>query len=114
MKTSLGLCDIADKRREAGILLVRSKRTMMGSCHNGTEKRAELTIFRIESRWKPNFWVRSRKMSSISSFDSGMWRSADHAGYASRPGVIPPYSLKTVGDEVCPVLWALRDSAEVA
>jgi hypothetical protein len=50
------------------------------------KKRTELTIFHIESRWKPNFWVRLRKMSSISSFESGMWWSADQAGYASRLG----------------------------
>jgi hypothetical protein len=38
------------------------------------------TMLRMESRWKPNFWAKSRKMSSISSVDIGIWRSADQAG----------------------------------
>ena len=43
---------------------------------------------RIESRWNPNLLAKSRKTSSISSFDKGMLRSADHAGYGSlTPGV---------------------------
>ena len=40
-------------------------------------------MLRIESFWNPNFWARSRKISSISSVDMGIWRSADHAGYGS-------------------------------
>ena len=70
-----------------------------------------LTMLRIESLWKPNFCVRSRKMSSISSFESGIWRSDDQAGYGSRaPG---PESTK-VGVEASdmPMRGGPRDSEE--
>lgn len=47
------------------------------------KKNGRRTMFLMESRWKPNFWVRSKKMSSISSLDMGMPLSADQAGYGS-------------------------------
>jgi hypothetical protein len=56
-------------------------------------------MFRMLSRWKPNFWVRSRKISSISSLLRGMFRSADHAGYWSRDAPGPKLSTNVGAPE---------------
>ena len=52
-------------------------------------------MFRMLSFWNPNFWARSKKMSSISSVEMGACRSAVHAGKGSLdPGMsangLPP------------------------
>ena len=65
------------------------------------------TIFLIESFWKPNFWVGFRKVSSISSLDSGTSRLVDRAGYASR---VPPKS-RAVQSKI-PMRGAVSDSDE--
>ena len=70
----------------------RQEGTKQGDAGEETEERGISeeghTMLRIESFWKPNFCARSRKMSSISSVDMGIWRSADHAGYGSlEPGM---------------------------
>lgn len=53
-------------------------------------------MFLIESRWNPNFCVKSKKISSISSLERGIWRSAVQAGYGSRAPGGPAYSAYAV------------------
>ena len=72
-------------------------------------------MFRIESRWKPNFCARSRKMSSISSLDSGIWRSVVHAGYWSLTPDGGTYSTNAVAlDSDGPIRDCPNDSADGA
>ena len=69
------------------------------------------TMFLIESLWKPNFCVRSKNISSVSSSDSGNRRSTDQAGYASQA---PPPKSTIVGveDSDTPMRGAASDSDE--
>ncbi len=71
-----------------------------------------LTMFLIESLWKPNFWVKSKKISSISSFESGMLRSEPQAGYASREPARPWSTKVGVEDSEIPILGGPSDSVD--
>ena len=72
-------------------------------------------MLRIESRCKPNFWAKSRKMSSISSLESGIWRSVVQAAYWSLAPDGGTYSTNAVAlDSDGPIRDCPNDSADGA